>query len=590
MPPQSTSQPLFTAAEVLAIAPEVLLAIWGLLVLVVDFSFLRKAPSMDRARILGRLTQVGLFAGLGLGIVALLPGSAAPGPLKPFAMDLIDMDWTLFAGTIAADAATAWLNLVILTLLSLVVGMSMTWDFTEAWGEYFALLLWAGAAMMLLIASEELLTLFLSLETMTLCLYIVAAFEKTRRRSAEAGLKYFVYGSVASALFLFGLSLIYGLTGTTRLEAIGLTLGSTKLHGLGRNLAGATALLLVMVGFGFKIAAVPFQQWAPDTYQGAPAPVTAWIATGSKIASFAALLKVLMIALPSWASSRAGVSGDWTTPGWIGLVAVISAASMTYGNLAALAQKNLKRMLAYSSIAHAGYLLVGVLAAAVSVNRGAAAGAVLYYLVIYAFTTAGALASAAWLARDKGSDEISDLDGLGSRSPALAVCLVLMMLSLIGMPPLAGFFGKFSMFMEAMNTGQVAGPQAWVVHQTLTWLVALGLLNSVVSAFYYVRVLKAMFLRPEQGKPMSAAPAGVVVPIVFGTAVAVGLGLYPAPLVETMRTAALPLLASGAAMTKSTAIDPTSIKSDQERQKILDQRNEEDIKAGRVFKVSGAGR
>ena len=221
--------------------------------------------------------------------------------------------------------------------------------------------------MMLLIASEELLTLFLTLETMTICLYLATAFEKDKRRSAEGGLKYFVYGSVSSALFLFGLSLIYGLTGSTRLDAIQRVLtpdigGPTGLAG---NVAGVTAVMLMLVGFGFKVAAVPFHQWAPDAYEGAPAPVTAWVATGSKVASFVAMMKVLLHALGPWSSGPNNVA----TPGWIGVVAVLSAASMTYGNFAALAQTNFKRMLAYSSIAHAGYMLVGVAGAGVSLSR-----------------------------------------------------------------------------------------------------------------------------------------------------------------------------------------------------------------------------
>ncbi len=273
---------------------------------------------------------------------------------------------------------------------------------------------------------------------------------------------------------------------------------------------------------------MPFHQWAPDAYEGAPAPVTAWIATGSKIASFVALIKVLVVALAPWAAKR--VETSTTTPGWIGLVAAISAITMTYGNFAALAQTNFKRMLAYSSIAHAGYLLVGVLAAMVSVGTASSTAPVLFYLVVYGFTTAGAFAVAAWLVRDKGTDRIEDLNGLGYRSPLLSVCIVLLMLSLIGMPPLAGFNGKLYMFMEALNTsGQGRLP--------LTWLVMLGLFNSVVSAFYYVRVLKAMFLRPSEGVPLANPRAGVSVSILVATAVAVVFGVVPAPLLNAMQSA-----------------------------------------------------
>jgi NADH-quinone oxidoreductase subunit N len=291
----------------------------------------------------------------------------------------------------------------------------------------------------------------------------------------------------------------------------------------------------MMVGFGFKVAAVPFHQWAPDAYEGAPAPVTAWIATGSKVASFIAMMKVLLFALGPWSSGWQ----EFMSPGWIGLVVVLAAASMTYGNLAALAQRNLKRMLAYSSIAHAGYMLVGVAAAGVSVRRSEAAGAVLFYLIIYAFSNVGAFAVAAWLARDKRTDDIDDLNGLAYRYPMLATCILLLMLSLIGMPPLAGFFGKLYMFMEALDQGNQSSN--WL---TLAWLVGLGLLNSVISAFYYVRVMKAMFLRDPGKSVLAPAPRSVAVPIVLATLVVLGFGIYPAPLMGLMKGAAVPMLMS----------------------------------------------
>ena len=358
-----------------------------------------------------------------------------------------EADPVIFFGTLAGDVQTAFFNILYVALLGLIVGLSMSWSFTEEWGEYFALMFWATVGMMLLTASEELITLFLTLETMTICLYLSTAMEKTKRRSAEGGLKYFVYGSVSSALFLFGLSLIYGMTGTTSFDGIRKILADSGPTGLADNVAGATAILLLMVGFGFKVAAVPFHQWAPDAYEGAPAPVTAWIATGSKLASFVAFMKVFLHALLPWSSPTTSIMG----PGWIGIIAIISAVTMTYGNFAALAQKNFKRMLAYSSIAHAGYILVGVAAVSISMKGPSAAGSVLYYLIVYAFANVGAFAVAAWLARDLDSDNIDDLNGLGYQEPLLATCILILMLSLIGIPPLAGFFGKLYVFMEALN-------------------------------------------------------------------------------------------------------------------------------------------
>ena len=227
--------------------------------------------------------------------------------------------------------------------------------------------------------------------------------------------------------------------------------------------------------------------------------MTAWIATGSKIASFVALMKVFLHALQPWSHP----SNELMGPGWLGVIAVIAAVTMTYGNFAALAQRNLKRMLAYSSIAHAGYMLVGVAAASVSTRGAEAAGSVLFYLVVYAFANVGAFAVAAWLVRDKKTDDIDDLNGLGMQSPLLGICILVLMLSLIGIPPFAGFFGKLYMFMEALNQGPGG------TRLTLIGLVALGLMNSVVSAFYYVRVLKAMFLRePAAGAGGSPWPTG----------------------------------------------------------------------------------
>ena len=500
------------ARDLIHLGPEVVLGCWGLLVLVVDFAALRRVTAVRRGKVLGLLSLVGVLLAL---VGAFLPELAAKVPgaaLEP----------SVFLGTIAGGPLVERLNAVTCVLLALVVAVSTTWAFTEHWAEYFALTLWAGVGMMLLMASEELLTLFLSLELMTICFYLLAGFEKDRPRSPEAGLKYFVYGSVSSALFLFGLSLLYGLTGTTRLAGIGQALlgGGNAAVGLGGNLAGGVAVLLVLVGFGFKIAAAPFHQWAPDVYEGAPAPVSAWVATGSKLASVVALLKVLIQALGPYANGPEGLLG----PGYVGVVAVLAAVSMTYGNFAALGQRNLKRLLAYSSIAHAGYLLVGVLAASVSVDPAGAAGSVLFYLAVYGFTTLGAFAVASWLVRDGGFDAIDDLDGLGTRSPALAACVVLLMLSLIGLPPLAGFFGKLFMFMEALN----AAPR---YRLTFLWLVMLGLLNSVVSAFYYARVLRALFLRPIRADvARSPASFAIAATIVVATVVAVGFGVYARPL------------------------------------------------------------
>ena len=502
--------------EFLLLSPSILLGLWGLIVLVVDLSILRKSPGPARARSLGSLSLLGVALAFGSMFAV---GSSGVGT---------GQEELLFQGTLLGGPLIDRITELLLILLAMVIGLSMALDFTEYWGEYYALLLWSAVGMILLASSEELLTLFLTLELMTIALYLITAFEKNRKRSAEAGLKYFIYGSVSSALFLFGLSLIYGLTGSTRLETIGLLLrNGDQAAGLGNNVAGFVAVLLILVGFGFKIAAVPFHQWAPDVYEGAPAPVAAWIATGSKIASFIALLKVFVQALGPWASQPV----ELTSPGWISIIALIAALTMTYGNFAALGQKNLKRMLAYSSIAHSGYMLVGVLACVVA-QDGKAAGTVLFYLFIYSFSNIGAFALAVWLVRDKGTDEINDLNGLAARWPILAVSILLLMLSLIGMPVLAGFWGKLYMFMEAINRSDKNN------RLTFLWLVALGLMNSVVSAFYYVRVLRAMFLRAPSGEPLSNPPFAVRFSILVSTAIVLVFSVFPTPLVdESMKLA-----------------------------------------------------
>jgi NADH-quinone oxidoreductase subunit N len=529
--------------------PHIILTVWGLLVLLVDLSLARRTSPVARRNLGGWLSM----AGAGLALVAAafvclvladpdrfdwLFGAAA---VKAFQ----DQDRPLFFGTLSGDTQVAYFNVLYTGLLLMVLWLSTAWSFTEEWGEYFALMFWATVGMMLLTASEELVTLFVTLETMTICLYLSTALEKSRRRSAEGGLKYFVYGSVSSALFLFGLSLLYGLTGTTYFDGVRQALGGVPTRtamgrfefaelGLAGNVAGAAAVLLMLVGFGFKVAAVPFHQWAPDAYEGAPAPVTAWIATGSKLASFVALMKVFLHALLPWSNPSNRILG----PGWLGIVAVIAAVTMTYGNFAALAQRNLKRMLAYSSIAHAGYILVGVAAASVAIDNSKAVGAVLYYLVVYAFANVGAFAVAAWLVRDKTTDDIDDLNGLGFQEPLLAGSILILMLSLIGIPPLAGFFGKLYVFMEALD--QRSSDHAI----PLIWLVALGLFNSVVSAFYYVRVLKAMYLR-EPGERRLAPPSrSIAVPILLGAGLMIVCGVLPDMLLSNMQAAAVPMLTS----------------------------------------------
>lgn len=340
-------------------------------------------------------------------------------------------------------------------------------------GEFLALILLATIGLLLLISSEELLMIFIGLELTGLSLYILTGFDKPDPLSAEAGLKYFLFGSVASAFTLFGISLIYGLTGTTELAAIGPRLAAHALEPL--LLAG---VVMTLIGFLFKVAGAPFHLWAPDTYQAAPIPAAAFIASGSKVASFVVLGKILLIALR-------GVPGEagWhaLVAGWSPVLAVVAALSIVIGNLVALTQKNVRRLLAYSAVAHAGYTLVGLVA-----HGTDGFAATLFYTTIYALTLIGAFGVVGFVRRETGGVDLADFAGLSARAPLLAGCMAVFMLSLAGLPPLAGFFGKFYLFSAALRASGAA--------HGLLWLVALALGGSLVSLYYYLIVLKAVFL------------------------------------------------------------------------------------------------
>ncbi|MBA3962452.1 MAG: NADH-quinone oxidoreductase subunit N [Chthoniobacterales bacterium] len=339
-------------------------------------------------------------------------------------------------------------------------------------GEYLALVLLATVGLLLLIGSEELLMIFIGLELTGLSLYVLTAFDRTNQQSAEAGLKYFLFGSVASAFTLFGISLLYGLTKTTTLSAIGPQLAGHPLPPL--LLVG---IIMTLFGFAFKVAAAPFHLWAPDTYQGAPVSAAAFIASGSKVASFVVLAKILRTALHEVPGSAAwhALAGGWSP-----VLAALAALSIIVGNFTALAQRNVRRLLAYSAVAHAGYTLLGLIA-----HSTEGFSATLFYTTIYGLTLVGAFGVVAFVRRENGGDDLADFAGLSQRSPLLAGCMAIFILSLAGLPPLAGFFGKFYLFSAAFR----AAPD-----QGLLWLVALALFGSLISLYYYLIILKAIFL------------------------------------------------------------------------------------------------
>jgi len=392
---------------------------------------------------------------------------------------------TLFGGMLVISPLTSLFKIICLALAFFTILLTQAEKTPRHPGEYLALVLLATVGLMLLVGSEELLMIFIGLELLGLSLYVMAAFDKTDVRSAEAGLKYFLFGSISSAFTLFGISLIYGMAGTTGLASI-----SQKLAAAFPTPSGllAVGIVMTLVGFAFKIAAAPFHLWAPDAYQGAPVPSAAFIASGSKVASFVVLGKIVLV---GFAPVHGSAGWHALAAGWSPVLAALAALSIVIGNLVALAQSNVRRLLAYSAVAHAGYTLIGFVA-----GDREGFSAALFYTTVYAITLVGAFGVVGVVRRETGGDNFSNFSGLVYRSPLLAGCMAVFMLSLAGIPPLAGFFGKFYLFSAALH----AGP-----NHALLWLVALGLGGSFVSLYYYLLVLKAIFV---DARPIVAAPPG----------------------------------------------------------------------------------
>ncbi|HTG89772.1 MAG TPA: NADH-quinone oxidoreductase subunit N [Vicinamibacterales bacterium] len=490
--------------------PEIVLTIGALLLLLADLLVPR-----DKQSILAWVT----LAVLGATAIALVPVASA--------------NVQISRGLLAVDTFALFFKVVFLIAAALTVLMSVRYlevESTRA-GEYYFLILCATLGMMFMAGGTDLITLFIGLETMAISFYILTGFLKPSRRSNEAAVKYFLLGAFSLGILLYGMSLMYGLSGTTNLRTI-----ATALAGQERDPRLILAVILVVAGMGFKIAAVPFHMWAPDVYEGAPTPITGFLSVGSKAASFAMLLRIFIEGLPTMrvSLSMAPTMGGVVAPdiGWGTLFYVLSIVTMTVGNFAALTQSNLKRMLAYSSIAHAGYLLIGVVA---GTSRGVTA--MLVYLFVYAFMQLGAFAVLALMRReDVVGDELKDLNGLFFRQPFAAVAMLLFMLSLGGIPPTAGFMGKFWLFGAA-------------IEQKYYWLAVIGVLNSAVSLYYYIRIVVYMMLKnePTGSEPkQSPALAFAMVAAVVATLL---LGVYPQPLFEFAQASAATLGATPAAQT-----------------------------------------
>ena len=482
------------AFNFVVIAPEIVVLLTALLVMVVDLFLVREQK--DR---LAWLSLVGVLAAAVLSF---------------YIWDGSDPD---LQNMLVADGYALFLNLVILTAAALAILFSVEYAARVglAQGEYYTLLLLSTTGMMLMASAINLMTIFLALEILSIALYVLVGLNRAEQRSAEASLKYLLLGAFASGFLLYGMALLYGQAGTTSLA--GLREYASSLGGDFPPLLLA-GLGLMIIGFGFKVALVPFHMWTPDAYEGAPTSVTAFMSVGAKTAGFAALGRVALYALGD-------LKGDWV---W--LLAVLAALTMTVGNLAALRQTSVKRMLAYSSIAHAGYILAGLAA-----GNQLGTSAVLFYLFAYAFMNVGAFAiliAAGRLADSARDGETLDgLAGLFARKPGLAVVMALFMLSLAGVPPLAGFLGKLYAFSAAVQAG-------------LIWLAVFGVINSVISAYYYLRVVLVMFMK--EGKPAEGAQAPVCLALQVGLGLAaaaiVVLGLWPAPILDLARQAALAFL------------------------------------------------
>jgi len=415
-----------------------------------------------------------------------------------------------FAGMLILDSYALFFDVVICYAAALVLLLSLDYlprTGAES-GEYYGLALFATSGMMLLASASDLIIVFLAIELMSLSLYVMAGVFKTRLASSEASMKYFLLGAFASSFLLYGIALIYGATGSTNFERI-----ASALAGRPPSAMFLVGVGLLLVGFGFKISAVPFHMWAPDVYEGAPTSVSAFIATGSKAAAFAALIRLFGGVLPL------------AQPNMTAVLWGLAAVTMTVGNAVAVAQSNVKRMLAYSSIAHVGYMLMGLVA-----GGATGAGAVLFYLLAYVFTTAGAFGCILLCERGRAEAvEVGDYAGLARRHPLLAAALTLFLLSLVGIPPLAGFFAKFYVFGSAVRAGYL-------------WLAVIGVLNSALAAYYYLRVIVYMYMREADGEGAVYAPsfAGGLA-LVIAVVGIVLLGVIPAPFVDLAQAAVSPL-------------------------------------------------
>jgi NADH-quinone oxidoreductase subunit N len=467
-----------------AMQPESLLVEAALAVIVLDLTVLRRKDLRTR---LNAASLIGALAAVFAALLALRNGAMGE----------------VLNGVLNLDTIAVATRVGVLGLTVLVLGLGTGGRTQRHPAEYVVIVLCAAVGFMAMASAQQLLLVFLALELASLSLYVLAGFDKDRPESSEAALKYFLFGGTAAAFLLFGFSLLYGLTGTLDLPGMSVVMAASGFHPL-----LAVAMVMILVGFGYKAAAAPFHLWAPDAYQGAPAPAAAFIASASKLSGFVLFTRLL------WGSASQGQMLG-ATPGWVPVVWLLAGASMLVGNLAALAQSNVRRLLAYSAIAHAGALLLGVVAA----GRSGPAP-LFYYLTTYGVATAGIFGVLHVLEPQGGAQKLTDLAGLYRRSPLLAACLMVFVLSLAGVPPLAGFFGKFAIFAAALSPAGLSSPTGW--------LAGFAIAMSAVGLYYYLLILKEALVRaPADNAPGVKVPAAAGLTLVVAAALTLLFGLLP---------------------------------------------------------------
>jgi NADH-quinone oxidoreductase subunit N len=498
---------LASYAQFGAILPEILLVLWGGIVLAADLI----AGGGIKRRTLGWLAGIGM-----LFIVAVTWF------LRP------DEDaGSVLGGMIRADVWTWAFRLLFISGGALTCIASADFKAAKASGEYYALVIFASMAMGMMAASTNIIMLYLATETSSIALYLLAGFMRNSKLSAEAGLKYFVFGAVASTVMLYGLSLMYGMSGATGYREIAAVLGAAELR-----TPALFSMLLVLVGFAFKMSAVPLHWWAPDVYQGAPTPVSGFISTASKAAGFAIMMRFLFYVFTP------GETGSAAMIAWMNLLKPFAVLTLLVGSLGALVQTNVKRMLAYSSVAQAGYVLIGAAAFASAPTlseRTQALAAVLFYLGTYMVTNIGAFTVVGLVSQRMGGDDFKHFAGLGKRAPYLALAMTASILSLLGAPPMVGFAGKFFLFRSAIGVYQ-SDPANQVF---FLGMVIIGVLMVLVSVFYYLAVVKAMFVdKSDDDSRQLYVPAGTsITALICGVGVIATL-VFTGPLFEIALSAA----------------------------------------------------